>query len=440
MLASRTRRIVTLALPIIGAMVSQSLLNVVDTAMVGRLGDAALAAVGLGSFVLFTCQALILGLSVGVQTVAARRKGEGRLDESAGPLNGALLIVAVVGPLSALVLALAAPWFFTLLNPDPAVVVATVPYFQIRIAAGTFMAANYAFRGYWNAVDDGRWYMATLVVMHSANIFLNWVLIYGNLGAPALGVTGAGLATALSVVLGTAIYFALGWRIARARGFMRLRPTRDQLRTLVRISFPAGLQHFSMSAGLVVLYWIIGHMGTRELAAANVLVNVMTVVILPGMGLALAAATLVGQALGRGDAQDAMRWATDTLRVGAVGLSVLSAPMILAPDWILGVFLHDPDTLELARWPARVAGFAVVLEGVKRVYMHALMGAGDARRVARIGVLTQWGMFIPVAWLLGPTLGLGLLAIWIWQEVYRLTQTALYWRDWHSGRWQGIAV
>jgi len=94
----RRRRILALALPIIAAMTSQALLNVVDTAMVGHLGDAALAAVGLGSFVLFTCQAMILGLSVGVQAIAARRRGEGRLDETAVPLNASLLLILAIGP------------------------------------------------------------------------------------------------------------------------------------------------------------------------------------------------------------------------------------------------------------------------------------------------------------------------------------------------------
>ena len=150
---------------------------------------------------------------------------------------------------------------------------------------------------------------------------------------------------------------------------------------LLRISVPAGLQHLSQSAALVALYWIIGRIGTAELAAANVLINVMTVVILPGMGLALAAATLISQALGQGDADDARRWARDTLRLGLIGLGLLGAPMVLTPDLILGLFIHNPDTLALARWPMRIAGLAVVLEGVKRVYMQVLMSAGDGRRV-----------------------------------------------------------
>ncbi|MDD3652103.1 MATE family efflux transporter, partial [Immundisolibacter sp.] len=385
----RLRRILGLALPIIAAMTSQSVLNVVDTAMVGKLGDAALAAVGLGSFVLFTCQAMILGLSVGVQAIAARRKGEGRIDETAVPLNASLLLILVIGPLLTLALCALAPWLFPLLNPDPEVIAGAVPYFQIRMLAGPLMAMNYAFRGYWNGIGQSRLYMTTLLIMHASNVLLNYVLIYGHFGAPALGVVGSGLATALSVLLGTAIYYAFGWRYALEGGFLRRRPQRQDYRSLVRIAVPAGLQHVSQSAGLVALYWIIGRIGTAELAAANVLVNLMTVVILPGMGLAMAAATLVGQALGAGDPAEARRWTRDALRIGLVGLGLLGAPMLLAPDLILGVFLHNPDTVALARWPMRIAGLAVVLEGVKRVYMQVLMSAGEARRVMRVSVLTQ---------------------------------------------------
>ena len=436
----RLRRILGLALPIIAAMTSQSVLNVVDTAMVGHLGDAALAAVGLGSFVLFTCQAMILGLSVGVQAIAARRKGEGRQDETAVPLNASLLLILVIGPLLTLALCALAPWLFPLLNPDPAVIGGAVPYFQIRMLAGPLMAMNYAFRGYWNGIGQSRLYMTTLLIMHASNVLLNYVLIYGHFGAPALGVVGSGLATALSVLLGTAIYYAFGWRYALEGGFLRRRPQRQDYRSLVRIAVPAGLQHVSQSAGLVALYWIIGRIGTAELAAANVLVNLMTVVILPGMGLAMAAATLVGQALGAGDAAEARRWTRDALRIGLVGLGLLGAPMLLAPDLILGLFLHNPDTVALARWPMRIAGLAVVLEGVKRVYMQVLMSAGEARRVMRVSVLTQWFLFTPAAYLIGPVAGLGLLGIWIAQEVYRLTQLGVFRHQWRQGRWAHIRL
>ena len=139
----RARRILGLALPIIAAMVSQSLLNLVDIAMVGQLGDAPLAAVGLSSFTLFTLQSLILGLSTGVQAMAARRKGEGRLDETAIVLNGGLLLALMSAPLLSVILIAVAPVVMPLLNNDPAVVAVAIPYFQVRAAAALFLCMNY---------------------------------------------------------------------------------------------------------------------------------------------------------------------------------------------------------------------------------------------------------------------------------------------------------
>ena len=124
----RRSRILALALPIIGGMVSQNLLNIVDTAMVGFLGDPALAAVGLGGFVVFMCQALILGISTGVQTTAARRKGEGRSDRAAAVLNTALLLVLIVAPVFSIVLIQLADNAYPLLNDDPSVIATETDY------------------------------------------------------------------------------------------------------------------------------------------------------------------------------------------------------------------------------------------------------------------------------------------------------------------------
>ena len=437
---SRYRRILGLALPISAAMISQSILNLVDTAMVGTLGDAALGAVGMGGFVLFMCQALVLGVSTGVQSMAARRKGEGRLHQSAHILNTGLLMIALVGPVLSLAMMLLAPWFYPYINGDPAVLALAIPYFQIRMAVATFTGMNYSFRGYWNAVDLSRLYMTTLLVMHSINIFLNWVLIFGNLGAPALGVEGAALASAISVVVGTLLYAALGLRYARGNGFMKALAPRQEADTLLRLAIPAGFQHFAIMASMTALFWIIGQIGTSELAAVAVLINISTFAVLPAMGLAFGATTLVSQALGAGNPDEADGWAKDCVRIGVLVLGILAIPMWLTPDWILGVFIHDPGTLAVARLPMQIIGITVVVEGVKRVYMQSLMGAGDNRRVMRVTVGTQWLLFVPLAYLVGPVMGLGLLGVWIAQEAHRVLQGAIFRVFWKQRRWASIKI
>ena len=437
---ARRTRIFGLALPIIGGMVSQNLLNIVDTAMVGFLGDAALAAVGLGGFVVFMCQAMVMGISTGVQTTAARRKGEGRPDRAAAILNAALLIVVVVAPLLSLLLIQLADPAYPYLNADANVIEKGVPYLEWRLGAIVFVGVNFAFRGYWNALDMSRMYMNTLIIMHACNIVLNYALIFGKLGAPELGVTGAGMASAISMAVGTLIYLFLGYRHIRKDGFLRCVATRRETAALVRVSIPAGLQQVFFAAGLVAMFWIIGRIGTPELAAANVLVTVLLFAILPGLALGLACATLVGQAMGRRDPEDAYQWAWDVAKVTVVLLTVLGIPMWLVPDLVSSIFIHEEATRELARWPMRIMGLTMPIEAVGFAFMHGLLGAGDARRVMIISIGTQWLLFLPLAFVIGPVLGYGLLGVWLWQGATRTVQSWLFFTKWRGRKWQQIAV
>ena len=387
--SARRNRIVGLALPIIGGMLSQNLLNIVDTAMVGFLGNAALAAVGLSSFVVFMCQAMILGISTGVQTNAARSKGAGRLDRATAFLNTALVLILVIGPLVSIVLMQFAEPVYPFLSSDAAVREAGVPYLEWRLSAIVFVGMNFAFRGYWNALDLSRLYMSTLIVMHASNIALNYVLIFGNFGAPALGVTGAGMASAISMAIGSVVYVYLGFRHAYKDGFLRRLATRAETGSLIRISIPSGIQQMFFSAGLLAMFWVIGQIGTAELAAANVMITTLLFAILPGLALGIACTTLVGQALGRGDPDDAYQWAWDVAKVTVVLLVILGLPMILIPELVLSGFIHDAETRELARWAMRVMGFTLPLEALGFAFMHGLLGAGDARRVMTTSIGIQ---------------------------------------------------
>lgn len=436
----RRRRILALALPIIGGMASQNVLNLVDTAMVGLLGAAQLAAVGMGSFVNFMAAALIMGLSAGVQAMAARRLGEGNEHRAAVPLNGGLLIALAVGLPWTVFLVSAAPRIFPWLVSDPEVVALGVPYLQARLVAMVALGMNFSFRGFWNGVGMSRVYMRTLIVMHVLNIFLNWVLIFGHLGMPALGSTGAGIGSAIATIAGTLMYIAQGIKIARPNGFLRGIPNRKTFTTMLRLSIPAGIQQFFFAAGMTALFWIIGRIGTAELAASNVLVQLLLVVILPGIGFGMASASLVGQALGQGDPDNAYRWAWDVTKMATITVGAISVIGLVFPDLLLRLFLHDPDILALARSPLRILAAAMALDTVGLVLMNSLIGAGDNRRVMTVSVSLQWILFLPAAWLAGPGLGLGMTSVWVAHAIYRGIQSLVFVSMWKGRRWTEIKV
>ena len=419
---------------------SQNVLNLVDTAMVGALGATALAAVGIGSFLSFMAAAAIMGLATGVQAMTARRIGEGRADESAVPLNGGLVLALAIGVVLTVVAYVSVPLVFPLLNEEPGVIADGVPYFQARCLAIAAVGMNFSFRGYFTGVSLSHLYFRTLLIMHACNVVLNYVLIFGKFGFPELGAEGAGLGTAISTGLGTCIYFSLAWRWARPNGFFHRVPRRDTMVTMARLSVPSAIQQFLFAAGMTALFWIIGQVGTEETAASNVLVNLFLVALLPGLGLGMAAMTLVSEALGRGEPEDARRWAYDVLKITCLTLGVLGLPAIIFPELLLSGFIHEEPVLALAVAPLRFLGAIMVVEAAGLVFMNALYGAGAARAVMMTSVTTQWLLGLPLAWLVGPYLGWGLFAIWLAFSSYRFVMTATVALLWARGDWASIKI
>ena len=432
--------ILKLGMPVVGGMISQNVLNLVDTAMVGSLGNAALAGVGTGSFLNFMSVSFVTGFSAGVQAMVARRMGQGRESVAAIPLNGAILIVASIAIPWATLLFLCAPTIFPLVNDASEVVAVGVPYWQARLVGMTAIALNFSFRGFWNGIKKPGYYLRTLLIMHATNIVLNYALIYGKFGFPEYGATGAGMASAASVYVGLVTYVTLGLRHARPLGFLRGLPDRETIATMLRLSVPSGIQQLLFSASFTMLFAILGMVGTTETAAANVVLNLTLVAVLPAIAFGIASATLVSQALGRGDPVDAHRSAWDVVAVAAVVITTIGLPMILIPDLLIGIFVREAETIATARMPLQVVGATIGLDAVGLVLMNSLMGAGATRTTMVVQVGLQWCILLPFAYLLGPTWGYGLLGIWIVQACVRALQAGIYTTIWQRRRWANIQV
>ena len=434
----KNARILTLALPIIGGMISQNVLNLVDTAMVGHLGTSALAAVGIGSLVQFMSVAFFTGLASSVQAIAARRVGEERMEQAALPLNGAIVFTLAIGLPFTVLLFFLAPWILTLVNQDTEVLGMAIPYYQARVVGLVAVGLNFAFRGFWNATNRPSLYMRTLLAMHSVNIILNYVLIYGTFGFPELGAVGAGIASGISVFVGTAIYFYLGWSLSREHGFLAGFPRMEVYRNLGTLLLPSGTQKFLFATGMTVFFSLVGEVGTSEVAITHVLVNLLLTVLLMQMGFGMASGTLAGQSLGAKDEDEAKAWAWRVTSLGSVAAVFLSLILFFIPELVLSPFIDEPHTLNMAVWPLRIIALTMPMDGVGMVMMYSLLGVGDAKSVMVITLATQWLLFLPLVYLVGPYLGLGLVAIWIVHALYRVLQALLFVLTWQKGNWAEI--
>lgn len=436
----RFKNITLLGLPIVGGMLSQSVLNLVDAAMVGSLGEAALAGVGLGGYANFVIIALVMGLGVGVQATVARRRGEGRNEQLAAPLNHGLFIAALLSLPLMLLCWFNAEHIIGLLSDDGDVIAIGSDYFQWRTLAVIAVGWNFAYRGYWNGIRQTGRYLQILVAMHVFNVVISYGLIFGHFGLPEMGAAGSGLGTSIAMFLGTGMYFLLTWHTGRRHGFMRSLPSLMDIRFMLRLSVPNSLQQFFFATGVTALFWIIGQIGTAELAIAHVLVNLALLLILPGVGLGMAATTLVSHSLGEQQPQEAYRWGWDVVRVAVVTLFIMGLPFWLVPELILQAFTRDPELLTLGIWPLRITGLGMTLDAIALVLTQALLGAGASRTVMSVNLGSQWLIFLPCAYLAGPILGGGLLAVWLLQSLYRVMTSVIFAIMWERKHWADIQI
>jgi len=431
----RLRQIFLLSLPIIGGMISQNILNIADTAMVGHLGATALAAVGVASFAVFMSQALVLGISSGVQAIAARRVGEGKVDLASVSLYSGVIIAVLLGSLLTALIYQAVPVLFPYLNSDPGVIDLGSSYWQIRLLAMVFMGINYAFRGYFNGISQPKYYMFSLLFIHALNIILNYLLIFGHFGFPEMGTDGAAIASAVATVAGTLLYFGLSTFSLKHLNLFSYKPNRSDIISVFKLTIPAGFQQFLIAVGLTTLFWMAGRLGVTEVAALNILINILMLCILPGFGFGMAAATLVGTSLGEKNKAKAKQWAYDVMKVGGGVTLVLGGLIACFAEIILQLFTPDVATIEAAVMPLQVTGGMIFIDVMGVILMNALLGSGDVKVVLKTSVFFQWVVFFP----LGVTAVLffqpDLITVWLLFSLSRVAQGGVYASVWQREKW-----
>jgi multidrug resistance protein, MATE family len=299
---------------------------------------------------------------------------------------------------------------------------------------------NGAFRGFWTGIERPRTYMFIVLMMSCLDAFLNYTLIFGHFALPALGVKGAAIGTVVSLYAGLVANVATALPRLRADGFSSLRPGISLLGRIVKLGVPATMQEFFFSAGYVAFFWMVGQVGTAELAAANVLVRVTLVLILLAMALGMASATLVSKTVGQGDLTAATEWGWDAGKLGVILITLLGVPLFVFPERFLSFFLSDPHTVGIAVTPLRLVAATTGLGSLIYIFAYILYSLGDGNRVTLVSFSTQWLFFLPVVWIVGPHLRHGLLHIWLVQIAYGTLATVLVTAIWMSGRWKRISI
>lgn len=436
----RVTTISKLAFPVAIALSSTLVMSLVDLAMVRPLGSRATAAVGLAVFANALVLAFVVGMGPAVLGLVARRRGQGSTEAKCLPLNAGMLTVLIVGaPLTVLVYFLA-PFFVSLISSDPGVTRIAIPFLRTLYTAIIAAGMNNAFKGFWTGMERPNVYMKIVLFINVLNFFGDYVLITGRWGFPALGATGAAISTVFSLYVGFIINFTLTWLCYRPEGFLTAKPDKSLLVRIINLGLPSSLQEFFLSAGILVYYWIVGQIGTAELAAMNVQLRVGIIFSFLAASMGNASATLVARSLGAGDPSGASDWGWDSVKLASIVITLLAMPLVLFPRYFLSIFLSDPHTLEIAIVPWQLSTGLTGVLSLITIFAYMLVSVGDGGRVALTMIGSQWLIFLPAVWIVGPYLHYGLLQVVVVQVVYGALAEALIVGLWVGGRWKTIRI
>ncbi|MBU7043454.1 MAG: MATE family efflux transporter [Theionarchaea archaeon] len=436
------RKIFELAWPAILGNLLQTIVSLVDLIMVGQLGSAAVASVGLGGQMLWFLHAIMVSVSVGTTALVARFIGAEKREEAEHVLTQSIMLVLLLSAALTVIWYVFAEDFFLLIGATTEVAQLGSTYIRIVFLTTPCIFMIFNSEGALRGAGDTKTPMKVGAVMNGINVVLNYGLIFGKFGLPALGVRGAGIATAIAYVWAAITYSGIFFS-----GKFALRITRsgfnlnmETVRRIIRIGLPASIQRIIMSGSMIFYVSIITGFGTTALAAHQIGLRIESLSYMPGFGFAVAATALVGQNLGAHDPQKAEQSGWEAAKLGALLMGSAGLCMIIFPSYMARLFVSDPQVVNLAIWYLRIVGISE--PGLALIFTLAggLQGAGDTRSPLYISVFGLWIFRIPLAYLLGVVLGWGVIGAWTAMTVDTFVRGGLYVFRFRAGKWKQVQV
>lgn len=409
------RPTLALALPIIIGQVSQMLMGLTDSVMIGHAGTVPLAASSFGGNIFGIFYVLGIGLMLPVAIFVSRARGADRPAECGEYLRHGLALALGFGLLEHGLLAILGAklhWF----GQPPEVLAVVNPFFQLIGASITPVLVYLALRQFAEAM--GRPWVPMLIMLGGVglNAFLNWVLIYGHLGVPALGLTGAGISTLLSRTLGAVVIFVWIERDPRLRAVLPARwvapLSRARLREMLHLGLPsAGMLLFeagAFGASAIMMGWL----GAAPLAAHQIAISCATTTFMFLLGLSIATGMRLGAAAGANEPGRYRPIAGTSLALGGLCALVFMGIYLLAGHEIAGWFVRDADVVALATRLLVVAALFQFFDGAQVVTAASLRSLADVRLPAVITFVAYWVIAIPGGYLFGVHGAFGAVGIW----------------------------
>jgi multidrug resistance protein, MATE family len=459
------RAVLRLAAPTVLAMLTQSIVNEIDVVFFSWLpcpeSSNAQAALFPSLILLWLFGGSLSGISVGTQAITARRLAEGRHVDAGSVLANSWFFSLSASVAFTILGYLSLPFVLGFLIDVPQVRDAATDYLKWRLLGIASMAITFSFKAFFDGIGRTHVHMWSAIVMNVFNIVLCWALIFGNWGAPRMGIEGAGVAGFVATWVGLAIMLGWGALPAYRRTFQPFalrRLSRRLTKDILRLSIPTAIATIAVMTGFALFSKIVsfldsavgaaavttGECGEKEAvnsAATMVIVAILKLTFTACLAFGTSTATLVSQSLGEGDGEKAARFGWASVRLGVVIFGVVGfLEGVVFPRQLLGIFSSSELVIEAALFPMRLMGIITPFIAIGMILTQALFGAGNTRFVMVVELILHFTCLVPLAWLLGVTFEFGLVGIWSAALVYVLLLAGVMVWKFARGDWKGIRI
>ena len=433
------RAVLLLAIPMMLEMGMESVFAIVDIYFVSHLGKHATSTVGLTESVITIVYSLAMGISMAATAMVARRVGEKNAEAATKAGMQAILIALFITTLISIPGFLYADDILRLMGAEEVAIKAGTNYTRIMMGGSLVIMLLFLINGIFRGAGDAMMAMKSLWLANICNIILCPLLIRGLGPIPAYGLEGAAMATTIGRGIGVSyqLYHLFnGKRLVRFT-LKLLRPDWTVMRSLINIAWPGTLQFLIGSGSWIVLASLVVQTGLSDASAGyQIAIRIVLFFILPAWGLSNAAATLVGQNLGAGQAERAQLSVMRTAKYNAVFMGLMSLIFLFLSPYIISFFTREPSVAAYAISAVRIISAGFLFYGIGMVMANAFNGAGDTRTPTLINLFGFWFFQIPLAWILSTQFAMGPLGVFIAIPVAETSIAVAAYIMFKKGKWK----
>src|SRR5262245_44988628 len=432
------REVALLASPVLVQMLSETLMQVASSAMVGRLGPSELGAVGLGGIWIWTLICPFVGAATGVSVFVSRAHGAGD-SRACGPwVWQALAVLVPAAVIWTFVVAALFPALLAAVDPSPALRDRSLEYVSGRLPGLAAVAAGAVATTFFRGLGNTRIPMLATIATVLLQAVLAWALIFGRLGLPAAGVRGAGIAVTCAEFAYAMILF--GFLLARdTRAEFATAPRRPdprQIARFLRTSAPIGGQWLLDMLSFALFSSIVARMGDAEMAASQAMIQLLSLSFMQAVAISVSAGTLVGRYLGAEDPAAAARSYASAMKLAMVVAAGVAALFLGAPELLMRLFSSDAEVLALSRPLLRLGAFFQIVDAIGIVASGSLRGGGDTRWPFLVHATLAWAARLPFVWTLAVWLEGGVFGAWLGELGYITLLGLAFVLRFRGGKWQ----